>query len=115
MVCAPTTPVAKQWRPWQALRGPGQKPVTASFPRTASPSLTLPAFDGDRVMVATDRSDIWGVGRRIDAQLREEGLKSALDVMRLDPTVVRRCWSVVFERPVRELQGQPCIALKTSP
>ena len=34
-------------------------------------------------MAATDRSDIWGVGRRIAALLREEGLKSALDLMRL--------------------------------
>ena len=98
-----------------SVKGIGQRPVTASFPRPASTSLTLPAFDDDRVIAATDRSDIWGVGRRIDAQLREEGLKSALDVMRLDPTVVRRCWSVVLERTIRELQGQSCLAFEDVP
>jgi DNA polymerase V len=35
--------------------------------------------------------------------------------MRLDPVVVRCRWSVVLERTVRELQGQPCIAFEDVP
>ncbi|MCU1533451.1 MAG: polymerase subunit UmuC [Arthrobacter sp.] len=35
--------------------------------------------------------------------------------MRVDPTTVRRRWSVVFERTVRELQGLSCIALEEQP
>lgn len=35
--------------------------------------------------------------------------------MRLDPAVVRRRWSVVLERTVREMQGQPCIAFEDVP
>jgi DNA polymerase V len=34
---------------------------------------------------------------------------------RLDPATVRRGWSVVLERTVRELQGQTCIGLDDAP
>ena len=95
-----------------ADRKPGSYP--AEFARVFNLA-ALPASDVDAVMAATDLSEIWGVGRRIAAQLREEGLKSVLDVMRLDPAVVRRRWSVVLERTVRELQGQPCIAFEDLP
>ncbi len=46
---------------------------------------TLPAADLDAVLETTDLSEICGIGRRIAAQLREEGLKTALDVARMDP------------------------------
>ena len=61
---------------------------------------------------ATDLGDVWGIGQRIDTQLREAGLKTALDVARMNPAMVRRRWSVVLERTVRELQGQDCIILE---
>lgn len=38
-----------------------------------------------------------------------------LDLVRLDPATVRRRWSVVLERTVRELQGQQCITLDDQP
>jgi DNA polymerase V len=38
-----------------------------------------------------------------------------LDLMRMDPATVRRRWSVVLERTVRELQGLSCIALEEQP
>lgn len=46
------------------------------------------------------------------AQLETCGIHNALDLAQLDPTTVRRRWSVVLERTVRELQGVPCIALE---
>lgn len=66
-------------------------------------------------MAATPLEEIWGVGRRIAAQLREAGLESALDVRRLDPAAVRKPFSVVLERAVRELQGTCCIDLEEAP
>jgi DNA polymerase V len=33
----------------------------------------------------------------------------------MDPATVRRAWSVVLERTVRELQGMPCIGLDDAP
>lgn len=92
-----------------ADRKPGSYP--AEFARVANLA-ALPAGDLDAVLAATPLGDIWGIGRRIGAQLQEAGLSTALDVARLDPATVRRRWSVVLERTVRELQGQPCSELE---
>lgn len=64
---------------------------------------------------ATDVSEVWGVGRRIAAQLKEGGVHTVHDLRRLDRATVRRRWSVTMERTVRELQGQPCIELDDAP
>ena len=76
---------------------------------------TLSAQDLDDVLAATPVEDVWGVGRRIAAQLHEGDVHTVLDLARLDPATVRRRWSVVLERTVRELQGMPCIALDDAP
>nr|WP_066702957.1 Y-family DNA polymerase [Curvibacter delicatus] len=64
------------------------------------------------VLAATRVGEVWGVGRRLGAQLEACGLHSALDLAQLDPTTVRRRWSVVLERTVRELQGTASIGLE---
>lgn len=76
---------------------------------------TLPANDLDAVLGATGVGEVWGVGPRIGAQLKAAGIDSVLDLMRLSPSTVRANWSVVLERTVRELQGQPCIGLDDAP
>lgn len=76
---------------------------------------SLPASDLDAVLQATDVGEVWGVGRRISDQLKEGGVQTVLDLVRLDPAMVRRRWSVVLERTVRELQGQRCITLEDQP
>ena len=75
----------------------------------------LPPSDLDAVLAATDVGEVWGVGRRIAAQLKESGITTVLDLARMDPATVRRRWSVVLERTVRELQGLPCIGLAEQP
>jgi DNA polymerase V len=67
------------------------------------------------VLAATELGEIWGVGRRIAAQMRERGLQTVLDVRRLDPATARQLWSVNMERTVRELQGFACTTLETEP
>ncbi|MBG6077091.1 Y-family DNA polymerase [Polaromonas sp. CG_9.11] len=69
----------------------------------------------NEVLAATAASEVWGVGRRMTAQLKESGVHTALDLARLDPAMVRRRWSVVLERTVRELQGMACIGLDLAP
>jgi DNA polymerase V len=71
----------------------------------------LPSSELDAVLTATDVGEVWGVGRRIAAQLKAGGINTVLDLARLDPATVRSRWSVVLERTVRELQGMPCIDL----
>ena len=75
----------------------------------------LTAVELQAVLAATAVGDIWGVGRRISAQLIEGGITNALDLARLDPVMVRARWSVVLERTVRELQGTCCIELEHTP
>jgi DNA polymerase V len=69
----------------------------------------------DELLAATPVGEIWGVGRRIEAQLREGGVHTAQDLARLDVATVRSRWSVVLERTVRELQGTPCMHLEDAP
>jgi DNA polymerase V len=75
----------------------------------------LPASDLDAVLAITGVGEVWGVGPRIGAQLKAAGINSVLDLMQLSPSTVRANWSVVLERTVRELQGQPCIGLDDAP
>lgn len=74
----------------------------------------LPPSDLDAVLAATDVGEVWGVGRRIAAQLMEGGITTVLDLARMDPATVRRRWSVVLERTVRELQSLPASAWRSS-
>ena len=92
-----------------ADRKPGSYPIELA--RVCNLS-ALPASDLDAVYAATELTEIWGIGRRIGAQLQAEGLKSVLDVVRLDASMVRSRWSVVLERTVRELQGQSCVGFE---
>ena len=67
------------------------------------------------VFEATEVGEVWGIGRRISKQLTEGGIKTVQDLIRMDPATIRRGWSVVLERTVRELQGTQCIGLDDSP
>ena len=67
------------------------------------------------VFAATDVGEVWGIGRRIGKQLAEGGIKTVQDLVRMDTATIRRGWSVVLERTVRELQGTPCIGLEDAP
>ena len=71
----------------------------------------LPAQDFEAVLRLTLVDEVWGVGRKIAAQLHEGGVHTVLDLARMDAATVRRRWNVVLERTVRELQGMPCIEL----
>jgi DNA polymerase V len=74
-----------------------------------SPTELAAVFD------ATEVGEVWGIGRRISKQLTEGGIKTVQDLVRMDAATIRRGWSVVLERTVRELQGMPCIGLDDSP
>ena len=95
-----------------AERKPGSYP--AEFAQVFNMA-ALPAQDLDDILQATDVGDVWGVGPRISKQLKEGGIRTVLDLTRMDPATARRGWSVTLEKTVRELQGQPCIELDDAP
>ncbi len=67
------------------------------------------------LLQATDVGDIWGVGPRLGQQLRQVGIRTALDLAKADPVTVQRRWSIVLAKTVRELNGIPCLSLDDIP
>ena len=95
-----------------AERKPGSYPMSMAVVCSLD---ALPTSDLDALFQATEVGEVWGVGPRIGKQLNDAGVHTALDLVRLSPSMVRNRWGVVLERTVRELQGEPCISLEDSP
>lgn len=55
--------------------------------------------------------DIWGVGRRISEQLIALNIATVEDLRLANPDKIRRQFSIVLERTVKELNGIACIEL----
>lgn len=59
--------------------------------------------------------EVWGVGNRLTKKLQTMGITTALQLAQSNPDFIRRNFSVVLERTVRELNGEPCISLEEAP
>lgn len=95
-----------------AERKPGSYP--AEFAQVCHLGKLSPAAL-DELLAATPVGEVWGVGPRIEEQLRASGVTTASELAKLDANTVRLNWSVVLERTVRELQGTPCIEFQDAP
>ncbi len=99
----PTKTLAKsaQWasKEWPQFRG-----VLALTPDNTKRTATL--LENQPV------EEIWGVGRRIGKRLNLMGIENALQLSRAHPALIRKNFSVVLERTVRELNGESCIPLE---
>ncbi len=56
--------------------------------------------------------EVWGVGRKLTAKLADMGIHTALELADADPKWLRKRFSVVLERTVKELNGTACIELE---
>jgi DNA polymerase V len=56
--------------------------------------------------------DIWGVGGKTEAKLKRLGIRTAADLRDMPTRQARAVGTVVLERTVLELQGEPCLALE---
>lgn len=65
----------------------------------------------DWVLRNTDVAEVWGVGRRMKLHLDGMGIRSAMDLAKADPSMLRRKFSIVIEKTARELSGTPCLEL----
>ena len=70
-----------------AERKPGSYPIELAQVCNLT---TLPAQDLDDVLAATQVEEVWGVGRRLAAQLHEEGVHTVLDLARMDVDADRK-------------------------
>ena len=57
----------------------------------------------------TSVNKVWGVGRRLTEHLNKAGIDTALDLAQISPQNIRKKFSVVLERTVRELRGERCL------
>ncbi|SAP96108.1 Error-prone [Klebsiella oxytoca] len=53
--------------------------------------------------------EIWGVGRRMAKKLNDMGITTALELAEMPASLIRKHFSVVMERTVRELRGESCL------
>lgn len=93
-----------QWasKEWPQFRG--VLALTPDNPRRTEKLLSLQPVE-----------EVWGCGRRISKKLATMGIVTALDLSRADTRFIRRNFSVVLERTVRELRGEACIGLEENP
>ncbi|MDE4745130.1 Y-family DNA polymerase [Klebsiella pneumoniae] len=102
----PTKTLAKsaQWASKEWPQFGGVLALTPGNPKRTEKLLSLQPVE-----------EIWGVGRRIGNKLNTYGVKTALQLARMNPAFVRKNFTVVLERTVRELNGEACISLEESP
>jgi DNA polymerase V len=65
----------------------------------------------DWVLRNTDVAEVWGIGRRMKAHLDVLQIKTAMDLAKADPWMLRQKFSVVVEKTARELAGTSCLEL----
>lgn len=63
-------------------------------------------------MARTDVSEVWGVGARTTAKLREIGIHTVAQLRDMPLPLARQIGTVVLERTVAELRGVPCIEIQ---
>lgn len=59
--------------------------------------------------------DIWGIGSRLNTQLRQEGIFTALQLKNAPEDWLRKRFSVILVRTALELRGTPCLLLEEIP
>lgn len=55
--------------------------------------------------------EVWGIGKKMSARLQAGGIHTVAELIRADIPVLRREFSVVLEKTIRELQGVSCLSL----
>lgn len=69
------------------------------------------SFKRDWTLRNTDVGEVWGIGKLMKAHLETLGIKTAMDLAKADPWMLRQNFSVVIEKTARELAGTPCLEL----
>jgi len=65
-----------------------------------------------KLLALINVADVWGVGHRISKRLNAMGVLTAKDLADQSTDLIRRQFSVVMERTVRELRGESCLDLE---
>jgi len=66
----------------------------------------------DSLFSKTKVGEVWGVGRCIEKKLAKLGVNTVFDLKQSSPQALRKQFSVLMERTIRELNGESCIPLE---
>ena len=83
--------------------------------RKNAPTSVLHLSDENRIREAlkhTPVHKVWGVGRRLNDHLNAAGINTALELAEVSPQNIRKKFSIVLERTVRELRGERCLSIE---
>lgn len=65
-----------------------------------------------KLMAALPVGEVWGIGRRLSKKLEAMGIHTVLDLANTPTALIRKHFSVVLERTVRELRGESCLGFE---
>lgn len=63
----------------------------------------------DRIFSTLKAGEVWGIGRKLAQKFEQIGINTVLQLKDSSPELMRKQFSVVIERTVRELRGQSCL------
>lgn len=72
----------------------------------------LDLCDYEALLMQTDVSEVWGVGRKISKRLQAFEIKNCYDLTFANEHHLVKHFSVLIARTIRELKGQSCISLE---
>lgn len=64
------------------------------------------------LMASVPVEEVWGIGRRLTKKLNTMNITTVLELAKCDLWFIRKNFSVVLERTVRELRGEPCLGFQ---
>jgi DNA polymerase V len=76
---------------------------------------TMSDAERQAIFESTEVGAVWGIGRRMTQRLNEGGILSVADLLRADPSTLRRQFSVVLEKTLRQLRGTACMDVDDAP
>ncbi len=65
-----------------------------------------------KLMAALPVGEVWGIGRRMSKKLEAMGIHTVLALADTPTALIRKHFSVVLERTVRELRGESCLGFE---
>ncbi|EMZ78454.1 impB/mucB/samB family protein [Escherichia coli 2722950] len=114
----------EQVKSWTGLTmGVGIAPTKTLAKSAQWATKQWPQFSGVVALTAENRNrtlkllglqpvgEVWGVGRRLTEKLNALGINTALQLAQANTAFIRKNFSVILERTVRELNGESCISL----
>lgn len=72
---------------------------------------TMPAAQIDDILAGIEVGEVWGIGRKLAAQLQAGGIHTVKQLRDFDVARLRSRFGVVMERTVRELRGKSCLEM----